>query len=177
MAPRASRTAGTLKKTSGTDSTDIAATVGNTGGTIDVASGTLNLTSGLANFSSSGGVGRLAGGTYMIRSNSVLKFNGADIDINAATIVLDGLGSAILDQNSSDAIDNLSDNDGSFTIRSDRDLRTVGAIRNDGSVSIGTGSVLTTTGNYVQAAGSTARSRIRRANSPPPVPGYRCRTA
>ena len=94
----------------------------------------------------------------MIRTTSALKFTGADIDVNAATIVLDGLGSAILDQNNSDAIDNLSDNDGSFTIKSDRDLTTAGALRNDGSVTIGTGSVLTTTGDYVQADrdGSTA---------------------
>jgi hypothetical protein len=147
---------GTLKRTSGTASTDIGATVGNTGGTVDVASGTLNLEGGLDNFSSTGSIGKVTGGTYMVRSNSVLKFVNADIDVNAATIVLDGPGSAILDQNNSDAIDNLSDNDGSFTIRSDRDLRTVGALRNDGSLSIGTGSVLTTTGEYFQAAGSTA---------------------
>jgi VCBS repeat-containing protein len=146
---------GTLRKTSGTATTDIAATVGNTGGTIDAASGTLNLGGGLNNFSSTGGVGKVAGGTYMIRSNSVLMFLNADIDVNAATIVLDGLGSAIVDQKNSDAIDNLSDNDGSFTIRADRDLRAIGALRNDGSLTIGTDSVLTTTGEYVQAAGST----------------------
>jgi VCBS repeat-containing protein len=145
-----------LKKSSGTDTTDISTSLNNTAGTVDVTSGTLNLTGGLDNFSTStGGVGTLAGGAYVIRSNSVLKFTGADIDANAATIVLDGLGSAIVDQNNSDAIDNLSDNEGTFTIRSDRDLRTAGALRNDGSVTIGTGSVLTTTGEYVQAAGST----------------------
>ena len=150
---------GTLKKTSGTASSDIGATLANTGGTVDVTSGTLNLAGGLDNFSSTGGVGRLAGGTYMIQSllqPSVLKFTGADIDVNAATIVLDGLGSAILDQNNSNAIDDLSHNEGSFTIRSDRDLRTAGPLTNEGSVTIGTNSVLTTTGEYVQAAGSTA---------------------
>ena len=144
---------GTLKKTSGTGSSDISASLDNSGGTVDVSSGTLNLTGGLDNFSSTAGVGSLAGGTYVIRTTSALKFTGADIDVNAATIVLDGLGSAILDQNNSDAIDNLSDNDGSFTIKSDRDLTTAGALRNDGSVTIGTGSVLTTTGDYVQADG------------------------
>ena len=145
---------GTLKKTSGTASSDIGAAVGNNG-SVEVSSGTLNLQGGLNNFSSTGGLGKLTGGTYVVKSSSTLKFLGADIDVNAATIVLDGTGSAILDQNNFDAIDNLTDNDGSLTIGSDRDLTTVGALTNDGSVSIGANSVLTTTGDYVQPAGST----------------------
>ena len=168
---------GTLKKTSGTASTDIGATVGNTGGTVDVTSGTLNLAGGLDNFSSTGGVRQACRrNLYNPEPQSVLKFTGADIDVNAATIVLDGLGSAILDQNNSDAIDNLSDNDGSFTIRSDRDLRTAGALTNEGSVTIGTDSVLTTTGESSRRPVPQCL-RIRRANSRPPEPGYGCRTA
>ncbi len=146
---------GTLKKSAGTSSTDIGAAVNN-GGTMEVSSGTLNLTGGLGNFSSTGGIGRLSGGTYVVKSNSAFKFAGADLDVNAATVVLEGLGSAILDQNNADAIDNLTDNDGSLTIGADRDLTTVGALTNDGEVSVGADSVLTTTGDYVQATGSTA---------------------
>lgn len=108
----------------------------------------------------------------MIRSNSLFKFPNADIDVNAANIVLDGLGSAIVDQNGSDAIDDLSDNDGSFTIKSDRDLKTIGALRNDGSITLGKDSVLTTTGEYLQAAGSTV---LEDTTSKLAAPGSRVR--
>jgi hypothetical protein len=89
------------------------------------------------------------------RTNSTFKFTNADIDVNAATILLDGLGSAIVDQNGANALGDFSDNDGSLTIKADRDLTTTSALTNDGTVDLGANSVLTTTGDYVQAAGST----------------------
>jgi RTX calcium-binding nonapeptide repeat (4 copies) len=154
-------------------------------GAVDTNSGTINVSGGnlsvnnAASFSNSGvfnisssrtftisnasfsnfAAGTLTGGTYNIAGT--FKFSGAAIATNAATIVLDGAGSQIVDQFNANAIFNsaaLNSNAaaGSFTITNGRNLNAAGALSNAGNVTIGSGSTLSTAaGNYTQTAGST----------------------
>jgi hypothetical protein len=128
------------------------ATFGNPG-TINIAAGrTLNISGGsLTNFSA----GTLAGGTYLVAGT--FRFPNAAITTNAATVVLDGTTSAIVNQSAVNALTNLAANAaaGSLTIRNGRDLTTP-AFTNAGSLTVGTTSNLfTSAGNYTQTGGTT----------------------
>ncbi len=76
---------------------------------------------------------------------------------NAATIVLDSAGSAILNESTNgDALVNFATNTaaGSFTIQNGRNFTTAGAFSNAGVVRVGASSTFTSTGSFTDALGS-----------------------
>jgi hypothetical protein len=88
----------------------------------------------------------LTGGTFEVIGNSTLRFTGANIVTNAATLLLDGAGSALLNAtNNANALANFTNNAaaGSFTIRNGRNFTSAGAFSNAGIVQVGTGSTFT----------------------------------
>ncbi len=120
-------------------------------------SSTLQLTGGpFTNFSGT----TLTGGTYQAFSGTI-QFNGANIVTNAATILLDGATSRIIDQSSNDAFRNFAANAsaGSFTIQDGRNLTTPGDFSNAGIVHVGANSTFTVgsggANSYTQTAGTT----------------------
>jgi hypothetical protein len=121
-------------------------------GTLAVGAGsTFTVNGSLTNFSG----GTLTGGTYLI--GGTLQFNNAAISTNAATIVLDGAPSAIIDQSSSDALAGFATNAaaGSFTIQNGRNFTTAGNFTNNGILGVGAGDTLTVSGNYTQSSTAT----------------------
>jgi hypothetical protein len=123
---------------SGASRTDIGIAFNNSG-VVTVNAGTLSLSGGLTNFSGT----TLSGGTYNVVGNSVLQFVGADIVTNAATIVLDGANSALLDSNTgNNALTNFSTNaaGASFTLRNGRQFTRLSGFSNSGIVNIGSDS-------------------------------------
>jgi hypothetical protein len=130
-------------------------------GTIDVRGGeTLNLYNyyGGGSFSNFAGT-TLTGGTYLIAGHFI--FPGADIATDAAAITLDGAGSLITPNSSTDAMADLQTITaaGSLTLKNGRLLTTANhPLANAGSVLIGASSGLTLTGagdGYTQSAGTT----------------------
>ncbi|HYT89560.1 MAG TPA: putative Ig domain-containing protein, partial [Gemmataceae bacterium] len=120
-------------------------------GTVNVPNGTLNVTGPFTNFSGT----TLTGGTYLV--GGTFKFPNADIRTNAATIVLDGPGSAIVNPSNVNALASFATNAaaGNFTIQNGRTITTP-AFSNAGNVTIGaTSTFLTSAGNYTQTAGTT----------------------
>ncbi len=116
-------------------------------GTIEVQAGGTLTVQGVANFSA----GTLTGGTWEAVANSTIRFLGADVVTNAATVLLDGAGSHIYsDGGTTDALAGLATNaaTGSLTIQNGANL-TTGAFGNQGGVTIGAGSTFTAGGNYV----------------------------
>src|SRR5262249_8808764 len=86
------------------------------------------------------------------------QFTGADIHTNAATIVLDGPASQIVNwQSGANALANFAANaaEGAFTIQSGRSVTTAGAFSNAGNVTVGAGSTFTAAGGYTQTDGRT----------------------
>ena len=86
---------------------------------------------------------------------STLQFNGANVVTNAATIVLDGAGSAIRNaSNSADALSGLASNTaaGSFTIRNGRNFNTASAFNNAGVVNVGNASAFFANGAFTNTA-------------------------
>jgi hypothetical protein len=135
------------------------------------AGSTLNVTTGFNNFNNTNGT--LTGGTYNVfgttGSPGTFQFNNGgftnDVLTNAATILLDGAGSRIFDQGSSNALAKFASNTatGSFTIQDGRNF-TSGAINfgNFGTVTIGSATVsgadtftVGGTNDYVQSGGTT----------------------
>lgn len=108
----------------------------------------------------------LTGGSYIVGAGGTLQFNNAAngivaINTNAANIVLNGLGSQILNAVNGDALAGLATNaaGGSFTIENGRNFTTSGDFQNSGTLTVGNGSTFTTGGgasnNYTQSgAGS-----------------------
>jgi hypothetical protein len=143
--------AGTLKKSAGTGGTNIGVAFDNTG-VVQVQTGVLNISGAFTNFSGT----TLTGGTYLI--TAALAFEGADIQTNAANIVLDGSSSQIVNNfNGKNALLNFASNasGGSFTIQNGRNFTTAGAFSNAGTVAVGSSSTFTATGNYTQTTGDT----------------------
>jgi hypothetical protein len=121
-------------------------------GTVQVLGGTLNLAGGLSNFSNT----TLTGGTYQVAGT--LQFSGANIVTNAATTVLDGPASQIVDQSNNNALANFAANAaaGRFTIQNGRNFASAGDFLNAGSMTVGSGSTFTVNGDHIQTAGSTS---------------------
>lgn len=145
--------AGTLRKSASSATASIAATFTNTG-TLDIQNGTLNLPGPFTNFSA--GTGTLTGGSYQVAS--ILQFNGADVRVSAAALVLDGPASRIVNPSGADGLANFADNTaaGSFRLRSGRSLSAPGPFRNEGSLTIDAGSTFrTVVGDYTQTSGAT----------------------
>jgi hypothetical protein len=125
--------AGTFRKSAGTGTTTVGSgiTFRNTG-TVQVQPGTLYLQGLFTNFADT----TLTGGTYLI--SGTLKFTNADIRTNSATVVLDGLASAVVNQADGDGLANFGTNrvGASLTIRNGRTF-TAGSFTNDGSLTVG----------------------------------------
>ena len=136
--------------------------------------GTLQANAGSKLFSSMSGLssstfsgGTLLTGTYNIYGTSAsagtikisaLGSSGGEIVNNAATILLNGVNSNFFDGGGLDALSNLADNSGSFSILSGRDFNTPGAFTNTGFVDIGSTSLFSVNGGsslYDQTAGTT----------------------
>ncbi len=116
------------------------------GSTVDVQAGTLALISTFSNFAGT----TLTGGTYIV--TGIFKFNNANIVTNAATIVLDGLDSQIVNQSNANGIANFATNTaaGSFTLKNGKSLST-GSFSNAGVLAIGPASTFSVSGNYTQS--------------------------
>jgi Tol biopolymer transport system component len=126
---------GTMRMTASNQTATVGIQVDNGQGTIDVRAGTLSLTSGLSQFSSPS----LNAGTYLIAGT--FRFGGSGfVNTNAATIELDGVNSAMLNQNGNNALANFSVNTGTFGIKNGRNFTTAGRFNNSGNVSINSGS-------------------------------------
>ncbi|MCX7417981.1 MAG: cadherin domain-containing protein, partial [Planctomycetia bacterium] len=118
---------------------------------------TLNISGGeLSNFSG----GTLTGGTFNITGK--LQFPGAAITTNAATIVLNGANSQIVNESDANALTNFATNAaaGSFTIQNGRNFTTAAGISefaNAGSMNITAGTTFTVSNGkkYSQTAGTT----------------------
>jgi hypothetical protein len=124
-------------------------------GTITVGANTTFTEIGsLANLS--GGV--LTGGTYNL--TGTFQFSGAAITTNAATVLLDGPGSGIIDLFGANALTDLAANasGGSFTVQNGRSFTTAGDFVNAGTLTVGAGSTFSTAGAYTQTAGATTLS-------------------
>ncbi|MCZ8174757.1 MAG: choice-of-anchor D domain-containing protein, partial [Burkholderiaceae bacterium] len=122
-------------------------------GVVAVNAGSLLLTGGLTNFSGS----TLTGGRFAVVGASTLSFNGANVVTNAADIVLDGVGSQILNASTSaNGLANLASNTaaGRFSILNGRNFTTAGAFANAGVVSVGAASTFTTNGAFTNATGA-----------------------
>src|SRR5438128_1349373 len=102
------------------------------------AGSTFSATGALSNFSGN----TLTDGAYVV--GGTFQFPGAGIRINAATLVLDGSASHVLDDSNADALANFAGNEaaGTFTVQNGRNL-TVAAFNNAGNLIIGTNSTFT----------------------------------
>ncbi len=153
---------GTLRKSAGTGTSTIGgalgfggdtviASVGSTG-TVEVQSGTLAFANAPTNHSGS----TLTGGNWNVSNGATLAFNaGSNITTNAANVTLDGAGSTFAKLTSA-----LNNNQGSLTLKNDRDLTTAGAYANSGTTRVEGGSTVLTVGAgggaaYTQSIGET----------------------
>ncbi len=143
---------GTLVKSAGPGTTALT-TVLNNSGVLEVRTGTLWLVQQFPSFSAS--TATLNDGTYLI--TGTFRFPSANIVTNAASIVLNGPASKIVDGSNVDGLRNFAANavDGTFTLRSGRALTTPAAFDNAGDVSVTSGSSFHVGGNYTQSAGTT----------------------
>jgi streptogramin lyase len=129
-------------------------TYAETGALTVLAGGTFVAAGSFSNFSG----GTLTGGSYSI--GGTFQFTGAAISTNAATIILDGPASQIVDEANNDALAYFASNEvgASFTIQNGRNFSTAGDYRNGGGLTIGTGSTFTVNGGYTQTDGITTLS-------------------
>ena len=122
-------------------------------GTLQVDTGTVALSGEFANFLAASRT--LSGGSYILKGT--FRFPGADIVTNAATIVLDGAGSQLVDALGANGLRRLADNaaGGDLTLTNGRSAATTVPFANHGRLALGSDSSFTSTGSYEQAAGST----------------------
>jgi hypothetical protein len=115
-------------------------------GTLTVgASSTFTVAGNLANYD---GVSTLTGGTYLL--TGTFQFTGANVQTNAATIVLNGPAAHITDLSGNDALGpNLALNaaGASLTVQNGYNFTTAGAFENDGTLTVGNNSTFTVSGN------------------------------
>jgi RHS repeat-associated protein/uncharacterized repeat protein (TIGR01451 family) len=144
---------GTLRKTS--DGTSAIGQFGATftnNGTIEVSAGTLSLQGAFSNYS--GSTVTLTGGRYIVHGNGAFQFNDASIQTNAADILLEGPGAAILDQNGHSALAGFVANagGGGFTLENGATFTSTGAFNNTGGLTVGPGSIFSSQGDYTQTS-------------------------
>jgi hypothetical protein len=120
-------------------------------GTFEVTNGTLNFALSPTNFA---GV-TLAGGTWIVRQGGLLNITTGPVEVSVANIVLDGPGSTLLRNPTTDALATFRENLGSFTLLGGREFIRTGGFLNRGDVSIGGGSTLRATDGYTQQSGLT----------------------
>ncbi len=104
-----------------------------------------------------------------VEIGSAFRFNAAAISTNAATIILDGLGSNITNTSNVNALANfaLNDSGASFTLKNNRDISVSGAFTNNGSLVLGVDCEFTVAGIFASGAGGILSTTISAA----PVPG------
>ncbi len=121
-------------------------------GTLNVrATGVMSVAGALANFDGA----NLSGGTYRIAGT--FQFPGAAIATNAATLVLDGSASQIIDQNGNDALAGLAANSGSLTLQNGRNLSLAGNFSDSDTLSVGVGT-FTINGTYTEQGSVTVQA-------------------
>jgi hypothetical protein len=148
--PMAIRSGGTLRKSGGAW-TQIGTSLKNAG-RIEVLSGVIAVTGPFRNFSGT----TLDGGEYLLRGGS-LRFFGANIVTNVATVTLDGASGGIQDPSGADALANFARNapGASFTLRGGRNMTVPGLFRNEGTFVVEAGSTFSVSNDaFVNAAGS-----------------------
>ncbi|MBN2578345.1 MAG: PEP-CTERM sorting domain-containing protein [Pirellulales bacterium] len=106
---------------------------------------------------------QLTGGSWQVFANSTLRLVGADIQTNAAEIVLDGENANVYSSASGtgSALSNFAVNaaEGRFVLRNGRDFTTTGALANSGILSVGSATVLNTPGGLTNAASGRIEGR------------------
>jgi hypothetical protein len=142
---------GTLQKSAGTGTSTIGIALNNSG-TVNAQAGTLNLSGGFSNFAGT----TLTGGTYFV--SSTLQFTNANIQTNAANIVLDGTASQIVNQSGIDALTNFASNAGSFTIQNGRNFSSATNFSDAGTLTVGNNSTFSQSGTYGQTVGTATLS-------------------
>ena len=148
--PMSIRSGGTLRKSGGSWFTEIGTSLKN-GGRIEVLSGTIAVTGPFRNFSGT----TLDGGEYLLRGGA-LRFYGANIVTNQASVTLDGASGGIQDPSGVDAFVNLARNapGGSLTLQGGRDMTVPGLFRNEGTLVANAGSTFSVANDaFVNAAG------------------------
>jgi hypothetical protein len=149
--PLSIRSGGTLRKSGGSWFTEIGTSLKN-GGRIEVLSGTIAVTGPFRNFSGT----TLDGGEYLLRGGA-LRFYGANIVTNQASVTLDGASGGIQDPSGADAFVNLARNapGGSLTLQGGRDMTVPGLFRNEGTLFANAGSTFSVANDaFVNASGS-----------------------
>ena len=159
FAPYRLNNAGTIRKSASTGtSTFTPYTYLTNSGAVDVESGTLVLGNYVANLSGT----TLTGGRF--RTAGTLVIPGADIETNAAAVVLSGADARLVDASGNTALGRLALNaaGGQLTLRNGARLITTATFENAGDVNIGGGSTFGvvpaayfTPGTYTQTAGTT----------------------
>ncbi len=144
--------AGTLEMTASSGTATLAFSLSNTG-TVQVESGTLDESGTFSNFSGT----TLTGGTYFVSGAGQFEFAGANIVTNAASIVLDGTSSEIINTSSGNALAGFATNaaGGQFTVQDSGSFTTAGALTNAGDITVSGGSTLTISGALTESGGST----------------------
>lgn len=129
---------------------DLPVALNNTG-TVNVNNGTLTLSGGVTQHSGS----TLTAGTWNVRNGAAIDITtGSNMTTNgaASTVLLDGAGSSFNRLTTA-----LNNNQGSFTIKNDRDLTTAGALANSGSLRVeDSTTALTVNGAYTQSGSSSS---------------------
>ena len=143
---------GILQKSAGTGTSSISFSLSNTG-TIEVDSGTLYQSGSFSNFSGT----TLTGGTYFVSGTGQFEFAGANIVTNAASIILDGTSSEIINTSNGNALAGFTTNAaaGQFTVQDGGSFTTAGALSNAGEITVSGASTLTISGALTQSGGST----------------------
>ena len=140
---------GTVVKTGSNTWTENVPCINN--GVLDIQAGTLDIVGTFANFAGT----TLTGGTYKVAGT--LKFANANIVTNAASIILDGTASAIINRNTGgNGIANLAGITaaGGLTLKNNKGLTTPGALANAGQTRMESGGTLIVNGAYNQLGGS-----------------------
>jgi hypothetical protein len=110
----------------------------NNTGTVEVSGGTFTVNDSVAQFSGT----TLTGGTWIARSNSTIDIStGSNITTNHGNVTLDG------DESNFNKINTLADNQENFSVIGGRNFTTVADLANSGTLTVGSGSEFTVTGN------------------------------
>src|SRR5262249_19339866 len=110
---------------------------------------------GAANFSG----GTLTGGSWQATTNSTLRLIGANIVTDAASLLVDGLGSHIYSDNgTTNALTGLAavTAAGSFTLQNGAAISSSAGFSNAGTLAVGASSSFSVAGDYNQSGGNTS---------------------
>jgi hypothetical protein len=107
----------------------------------------------------------LTGGTWIVGPNSCLNFpSGSNItSLAGANVTLNGMNSTFAALANLDTIGNSS----AFSLLGGRSFTTVGTLTNNGSLTLGPGSILTVSGSFTQSSSGTLAIQLGGSNSSP----------